>query len=153
MKSRVDRKVECPCCDVSRAVEDTPLLATETRLEESGKNPFWGHAGWSVEYAKSGRLQWACTRCLQSGQALAAQPWVQTFCDHAPYFAFFDVTLLCGDCQQPFVFAGSEQRYWFETLLFWVQSRPKQCITCRRARRERAKQERARQQERANIIK
>jgi hypothetical protein len=41
------------------------------------------------------------------------------------------------DCGQRFVFAAAEQRFWYETLQFWVQSRPKRCIPCRRARRAR----------------
>ncbi|WP_420841919.1 zinc-ribbon domain containing protein [Fimbriiglobus ruber] len=41
----------------------------------------------------------------------------------------------CEDCKQPFVFTASEQQFWYETLKFWVQSHPKQCISCRRVRR------------------
>lgn len=141
-------KIKCPCCKQHRDVlKGTPLLAVEAELRRHATSPWWGTAeSWSVEKAKRGELQWACHFCLKAGKAIAAQPWVQTFCDYCPYFAYFDVSLRCEDCQSAFVFFAKEQQYWYEILKFWVQSRPKQCAVCRRARRERARQERNRQQ-------
>lgn len=132
-------KVKCPCCRQNRdAVKGTPLLAIELQLCQHNAAPWWGsYEGWSIEKAKLGQLQWACNFCLKRGDAITARPWVQTFCDFCPYFAYFDVSLRCQDCQSMFVFSALEQQYWYEVLKFWVQSRPKHCIACRRARRER----------------
>lgn len=93
--------------------------------------------GWSVEAAQTGELQWACIPCFEAGRALEGQPALQTWCDFEPYFSFVDVDLRCEDCGQLFVFAATEQRHWYETLKFWVQSRPKQCPECRKTRRQR----------------
>ena len=62
-----------------------------------------------------------------------------------PYFAFIDAKLACDDCGQSFVFAAAEQRHWYETLKFWVQFRPKQCLPCRRIRRARRRETREEQ--------
>ncbi len=95
--------------------------------------------GWSVDQARAGKLQWACVRCFEAGRALEGHPALQTWCDNLPYFAFIDVQLRCKDCGSQFVFGAKEQQFWYETLKFWVQSRPKQCIQCRRARRTRSR--------------
>lgn len=60
---------------------------------------------------------------------------MQQWCDHNPYFAFIDVELPCNRCGNVFLFSAKEQQHWYETLQFWVQSRPKQCLPCRRALR------------------
>lgn len=83
------------------------------------------------------RFRRACSHCIRGGLALEGHPALQTWCDYDPYFAFIDANLTCEDCGESFVFAAVERRYWYETLKFWVQSRPKQCIACRRARRAR----------------
>lgn len=143
-----DEKIKCPCCKENRsAVKDTPLLAVEAELKHHNATPWWGKTeGWSIKKAKSEELQWACHSCLKSGRAITARTWLQKFCDHCPYFAYFDVSLPCEDCQNAFIFSAKEQQYWYEVLEFWVQSRPKQCVACRRIRRARAKAERGRQQ-------
>jgi len=112
------------------------LLALEQQVRDHNADPWRRPPGWSVEEARKGRLQWACAYCVEQGRALIARPWIQTFCDALPYFAYYDRTLTCTDCQTSFVFSAREQQYWYETLMFWVQSRPKQCPACRRKRRQ-----------------
>jgi len=112
------------------------LLALEQQVRDHNADPWQRPPGWSVEEAREGRLQWACAYCVEQGRALIARPWIQTFCDALPYFAYYDRTLTCTDCQTSFVFSAREQQYWYETLMFWVQSRPKQCPACRRKRRQ-----------------
>ena len=71
-------------------------------------------------------------------------PVVQKFCNHPPYMAYFDVPLRCEDCDSQFVFEATEQKFWYEELKFWVQSRLKQCVACRQLRRERKREQRKR---------
>lgn len=135
------QKITCTCCGQEQSVaKGTPLLEIEQRLRAKDKQLWWGGSGWSVREAKKGTLQWACRFCLKERRAIAANPEVQIFCDYSPYFAYYDVTLRCGDCGEQFIFSAKEQKYWYEDLKFWVQSRPKQCAACRRARRERKQQ-------------
>ena len=141
MANRRD-ELRCPRCGEQRSVAQTPLLAAEEEWRASGATDPRRSPGWSVEAARSGRLQWACTACIREGWAIEGHPAIQVWCDFVPYFAYFDVNLRCEDCHQPFVFAAAEQQFWYETLKSWVQSRPKQCIPCRRARRVRRQMDR-----------
>ncbi len=79
---------------------------------------------------------WACDNCLASGNAIPANPSLQLYCDYAPYLAYFDVTRACETCGSEYIFKKEEQKYWYETLNFWVQSKPKHCPACRRAIRK-----------------
>lgn len=149
-EARPPDKLRCPCCGEPRPVAETPLLRAEAEWPAPGAFAILWPPGWSVEAARGGRLQWACTHCIRSGRALEGRPALQTWCDFAPYFAFIDAGLTCADCGGSFVFAAAEQRYWYEVLKFWVQSRPKQCLPCRcarRARRRKAREEQARRWE------
>ena len=136
-------KVTCPCCGKDRdVVGGTPLLQLEDKLRQANLTPWWKTSeGWSVEEAQKGKLQWACRYCLKSERAIEANPVVQKFCDYPPYLAYFDTKLRCEDCGSMFVFSAKEQQFWYENLKFWVQSRPKQCLDCRRARRERKREQ------------
>lgn len=44
---------------------------------------------------------------------------------------YVDATLLCGRCGFEFLFAVSEQRFWYEELKFYVDSFPRLCPACR----------------------
>jgi hypothetical protein len=54
---------------------------------------------------------------------------------NAAKFAYVDTFKKCSDCGNEFVFAASEQLYWYETLGFLIYSEPKQCVSCRHKRR------------------
>lgn len=138
-------KLLCPCCGERRSVADTRLLQAEAEWQATGAMDIRRPPGWSVEEARVGQCQWACVRCFDAGRALEGHPARQTWCDHSPYFAYIDAELRCEDCGERFVFVAAEQRFWYETLKFWVQSRPKQCIPCRAARR--AKRRAAREEQ------
>ncbi len=150
-KAKKADKLLCPCCGNRRSVADTRLLQAEAAWLATGAMDSRRPSGWSVEAARANDLKWACVLCFEAGRALEGHPALQTWCDNNPYFAFIDAELRCEDCGQTFVFAAVEQRFWYETLKFWVQSRPKQCIPCRRARRARsraAREEQVRRQQR-----
>lgn len=83
-----------------------------------------------------GRYQWACDDCLNHGRALEGNPEAQLYCDFDPYLAFFDLTNVCLKCNREYIFRKEEQKYWYETLKFWVQSKPNHCPMCRQDRRE-----------------
>jgi hypothetical protein len=92
------------------------------------------------DFAHKDKIHWACDKCLEKGKAILADPTQQTFVDFVPYYAYFDRKFQCRKCGKLFTFSANEQRYWFETLKFWVQSYPKDCIDCRRRKREAKKQ-------------
>lgn len=135
--------VKCPCCGKDRNVrQNTPLLNLESILRREQKDPWQRSLGWSVEEARRGKLQWACSPCIVASRAIEAKPWLQKFCDFLPYFAYYDVELICACCERLFKFDAREQQFWYEELKFWVQSRPKHCVTCRKLRREQKEEQR-----------
>jgi hypothetical protein len=57
-------------------------------------------------------------------------------CSICPRHWYIDAAFRCARCGEIFVFRSDEQRFWYEELGFWVDSRPRQCGTCRRELRE-----------------
>ncbi|MBT9583658.1 zinc-ribbon domain containing protein [bacterium] len=53
-----------------------------------------------------------------------------------PIDAFWDQTRSCGTCGKDDIFSAEEQRFWHETLGFFVESVPIQCQECLSTRRQ-----------------
>ncbi|MGC4007007.1 MAG: zinc-ribbon domain containing protein [Pirellulales bacterium] len=53
-----------------------------------------------------------------------------------PRHWYIDAVINCNRCDREFVFSVDEQRYWYEELGFWVDSRATQCRECRKELRE-----------------
>jgi len=49
---------------------------------------------------------------------------------------YVDIAMVCEICNQPFIFFAQEQKYWFETLEFYVDATCKRCCNCRRKKHE-----------------
>jgi hypothetical protein len=108
-----------------KSYPDTSHLAASEKYYEH-------HAG---QYRRG--LYWACNLCIREQRAILANPSKQKWCDVPPYFAYFDEERNCADCSEPFLFSKEEQKHWYETLKFWVQSRPIRCKTCTKRRKQR----------------
>lgn len=105
-------------------------------IAQRGATPWWAKSTeWIVESAQNGTLQWACRECLGEENVTQGRPWLQSFTDSPPHLAYFDKVYGCELCGQRYVFSAQEQRFWYEELKFWVNTRPKQCADCRRLRR------------------
>jgi ribosomal protein L28 len=126
---------KCPVCGRKE------VLADNVSLSENRFAPIWFCKRQDVlDYAVRGtagdphsdrtKIHWACNACIRSNKAILADPKKQTFCDCYPYYAYFDETRKCSECGRQYVFTKEEQQYWYETLRFWVQSRPKKCKEC-----------------------
>lgn len=136
--------IKCPSCGEPRKLGPLyPPLCQEEKLRLHAAPDWWTSPGWSLRWAKKRKLYWACVKCFRSERALQAKPWLQTFLDWPPRFAYYDIKKRCEDCKNPFIFSGSEQQKWYEEFKFWVQSEPKQCPDCRRLRRKRAETNKA----------
>ncbi len=61
----------------------------------------------------------------------------QVFCSmcHVPKYFYVDQTRTCVQCERSFVFAATEQKFWYETLQFNFDSVAVRCRSCRRYRR------------------
>lgn len=53
-----------------------------------------------------------------------------------PVLYYFDLSRKCIDCGRPFIFFAEEQRYWYETLGFVLDSNCIRCIDCRNRRHD-----------------
>lgn len=58
-------------------------------------------------------------------------------CSVCPRYWYVDATFGCAACGRSFSFSADEQRAWYEEYGFWVDSRPKNCVACRRELRNR----------------
>lgn len=63
---------------------------------------------------------------------LVADPSKQNFAMY-PREYYVDILRKCRKCSRPFIFFALEQRYWFETLQFYVDA---DCVLCPSCRRE-----------------
>lgn len=134
----MNKMLECPCCGKQcDVIKETPLMRMQERFTHACLPDNWIERYTGGSFYHWGGMQWACNRCIREGRAIEGKPWLQTFCDHPPYLAYFDKAYTCTDCREQFVFAAQEQQYWFEQLKFWVQAYPAQCLECRRKRHAR----------------
>jgi len=56
-----------------------------------------------------------------------------------PVTHYFDLKRTCRDCSRNFIFFAEEQRYWYETLQFYLGADCVRCIDCRLEQRINAK--------------
>jgi hypothetical protein len=136
-------KAVCPVCQNEIILEENAkaflnishvvpwFLSHEQLLDAVVKGEF------RDSHSKRKFIHWACDDCLDKGKALLADPNKQKFVDCVPYYAYFNLQRHCETCGQNFIFSSNEQRFWYEDLMFWVQSQPKDCANCRRKKRER----------------
>lgn len=47
-----------------------------------------------------------------------------------PRHWYVDADFKCGKCRREFTWTAGEQKSWFETYYFWVDSKPRHCKTC-----------------------
>ncbi len=67
--------------------------------------------------------------------AVRGDPRRQTYCCDLPRFFYVDQPRTCVQCCDAFVFEAKEQKYWYETLGFRLDSIAVRCASCRKKRR------------------
>jgi hypothetical protein len=72
---------------------------------------------------------------LDYSTAIRANTAVQD-CSVCPRHWYIDARFRCTECEADFLWSAEEQRVWFETYRFWVDSRPRHCRDCRAKRRD-----------------
>lgn len=66
--------------------------------------------------------------------AIRANIRLQDFCV-CPRNWYIDARFRCAECDADFLWSAQEQRTWFETYRFWVDSTPRLCHNCSAKRR------------------
>lgn len=69
--------------------------------------------------------------CRIPGTAVPADISQQMPCP-VPVTHYFDVKRSCRDCGRPFIFFAREQKHWYETLGFKLDSDCVRCVPCRK---------------------
>ncbi len=127
----------CPCC--KKAKHNTEVR-TMSKLLKKLSNPKKEHGYIPIiSNFHSNNIEddgWACDECLDRVWTEPADPYAQLFLDHPPYFFYYDSKRKCEKCEAEYIFSISEKRFWYEELKFWVQSKPKHCIPCRKEVRQ-----------------
>ena len=54
-----------------------------------------------------------------------------------PRHWYIDAVFECCDCKKDFTFSANEQKFWYEERQFWIDSKPKRCVSCRKNERRR----------------
>ena len=134
---------QCPCCKSYRYKSETEQAISDL-VSMDQKTIKYIKLTKSDHYQSliNGQYDWACDLCLNSKQAIKAQPQLQNYCWN-PYLAYYDSELTCQSCQTNFVFSKEEKKYWYEELQFWIDSIPKNCVNCRKTLRELKKENQA----------
>ena len=141
LSSKKRSKTTCPVCSTERN-EDNCKIIREIIADLAANEPRWFEWFYGGDQEKAfnrlaqGSYGWACDSCLSSGAAITADYKHQDFCDWPPYLAYVDESLICRTCGSEFTFSKEEQLYWYETLVFLVQSRAVNCKGCRKSLRE-----------------
>lgn len=120
-------KAVCPCCGKERGEAQLRKILGRKYVAWNGTSVI--EIGWLSSWLRN----WACDVCVKEGKASMGNPDAQRYCDYTPYFMYVDRPATCRSCGKGFIFSRSEQKYWYETLRFWVQSHPVRCAPCRRA--------------------
>ncbi len=69
--------------------------------------------------------------------AVVGDPTRQHFCPlcHVPYYYYVDKERTCVQCGSSFIFSAKEQKYWYESLNFYLDSVAIRCLSCRKKKR------------------
>jgi hypothetical protein len=78
--------------------------------------------GWKVQLDPNARIP---------GTALKANPDKQNH-PTVPVSHYYDIEKVCRDCERHFIFFAEEQKYWYETLQFPLDSDCVRCSDCRK---------------------
>jgi hypothetical protein len=116
-----------------------PARKVPRELEGVVPHPRYGAtpriSGSTVPEADIRRGFWALGSCrIFPETALQADTTRQNFSIY-PRTYYVDILRACRTCQRPFIFSAREQRYWYETLRFWVDADCVECVECRRESR------------------
>ena len=70
---------------------------------------------------------------------LRGDPSKQRYGLGGPETVYGPLDRVCRDCKKPFLFTAAEQKYWYETLRFPLDSIAVRCAECRKILRRREK--------------
>jgi len=135
----IEKELICPCCKsivYKSEVEEMMTLTVSFWPTNTSKVDIDFLSSYKSQMFYDENFQWACDGCLKLKKATKANPANQTYCDHKPLLAYFNQKHQCESCDTIFIFSQQEQKFWYEKLGFWVQSKPKHCKECRKEKRK-----------------
>lgn len=142
----------CPCCGKDRNAANTPLYEQEMknhysslhgRTPEEQREAFMkmvpyfamthNRFGTPEKNMANYLQQWACNACIQKGRAVPADVRRQYVMGMgSPMPSYMHLMFRCKKCKKEFLFAASEQRFWYEDLRLSIDIHPINCAACRK---------------------
>ncbi len=135
-KSKKQKYAKCPCCQTER--HRTEMKTAIAQMEKLDRAAYKHYKALSIDtYASfiDSDFNWACDVCLNNKKAILAHPSLQQYAWN-PNYAYFDTRHTCRTCETVFTFSKEEKKYWFETLKFWTDAEPVNCVNCRKEVRQ-----------------
>ncbi len=132
MKKKKKKQAKCPSCNTER--HKTEMKEAIFLAENLSRTVYNNYKGLGIDTYQNFidcDFNWACDHCLQTKKAIAANPVSQNYC-WSPNYAYFDSEYKCRTCGNDFIFSKLEKKYWYETLHFWIDSEPVNCVNCRK---------------------
>lgn len=127
---------KCPSCQTAKhATELKVMMAEMDKIDWSNYSKEVRLAIDNYGFFVNSDFSWACDTCLQSGKAIMGNPASQNYC-WSPNYAYYDSNKTCRTCKSKFTFAKEEKKYWYESLKFWIDSEPVNCLNCRKEIRQ-----------------
>jgi len=133
MKKKKQKYPKCPCCGIEK--HRTEVRQAISILEKIARQEYKHYKELGFGVGVNDDYEWACDECLASKKAIEANPGLQNYCLH-PHIAYSDVTFNCNTCGNDFIFSKEEKKFWYENLKFWIDSRPNNCVDCRKEIRQ-----------------
>lgn len=132
MKKKKRKYAKCPSCETNK--HRTEMRTAISEMEEMDRLQYKNYNKLGIDTYEGfidSDFGWACDACLQSKKAIKGSPTSQNYCWH-PNYAHFDSNKICTNCGSNFIFSKEEKKYWYESLKFWIDSEPVNCLKCRR---------------------
>jgi len=122
----------CPCCNTQRTRKEVRTAAKQVETLDRTLYSYYSDLNIApYNNLAFEDLRWACDNCLESGKAVTANPEAQVY-SYQPHFAYWSTEHSCRNCDCNFLFQVTEQRYWYESLKFNLNSVPVNCPECRK---------------------
>ncbi len=126
-------KPKCSICNGSIRQKNIQLIGSLFPFNGAMDVNNWGFIATFLGVVKAypDFYQWACDDCINSEKAILADPKKQNYSvGGRPYLAYYDLQRTCRSCGDDFLFSKEEQRFWYEELEFYVDSKPIHCKPC-----------------------
>lgn len=126
------RAYTCPCCKQPRSLQKMQqILQLRRRVHEQHIKHYPITDQELFTSFTCFVKDWACDVCIKTGNAILADPLKQ-YGAYSFSLAYKDEGRTCRSCGQDYTFSKEEKLFWYEGKKFCENSKPQNCVPCRR---------------------